>query len=124
MTPKRMLQSTPPSPPGRLRESRVTSGGLMPGTLWPSPNSPRNISIRFGSSCSGLAISKAIVDLHGGILTAASEGKDRGSSFTIGLPLMNRQPPPAPVAAPSQETTELPRILLVDDHEDTNRAMK
>jgi signal transduction histidine kinase len=35
----------------------------------------------------GLTISRAIVDAHGGALTAASEGRGTGSTFTISLPL-------------------------------------
>jgi CheY-like chemotaxis protein len=33
----------------------------------------------------GLAIVKEIIELHGGTITASSEGKDRGSVFTIRL---------------------------------------
>jgi signal transduction histidine kinase len=43
---------------------------------------------RQGSSTGlGLAISKALVDAHGGTITAESGGVDQGSTFTIDLPL-------------------------------------
>ena len=42
---------------------------------------------RYGGLGLGLAISHAIVDAHGGKLTAASEGPDQGSTFTVTLPL-------------------------------------
>jgi signal transduction histidine kinase len=35
----------------------------------------------------GLAIVKAIADAHGGSIAAASEGKDKGTTFTLRLPL-------------------------------------
>ena len=35
----------------------------------------------------GLALAKQIVELHGGTITATSEGRDRGSSFTVKLPM-------------------------------------
>jgi len=38
----------------------------------------------------GLSISKAIVELHGGVINAASEGIGRGSTFVVELPLGQR----------------------------------
>ena len=35
----------------------------------------------------GLAIARQIVELHGGVITAASEGEGRGALFTVKLPL-------------------------------------
>jgi PAS domain S-box-containing protein len=44
---------------------------------------------RFGGLGLGLAISRAIVAAHGGSLTAASPGQDRGATFTVLLPLFD-----------------------------------
>jgi signal transduction histidine kinase len=41
-----------------------------------------------GGTGLGLAIIKAIVEAHGGAVWAESEGKDRGSRFTVQLPVM------------------------------------
>ena len=42
-----------------------------------------------GESGLGLAIAKSIVEMHGGELSAQSDGKGKGSQFTIQLPLKN-----------------------------------
>ena len=44
---------------------------------------------RYGGLGLGLAISRNIVELHGGRISAASEGSGRGSTFTVVLPLEN-----------------------------------
>jgi signal transduction histidine kinase len=43
---------------------------------------------RFGGLGLGLAISRTLVELHGGTIRAASEGRDRGASFEVDLPLI------------------------------------
>src|SRR3954463_1217318 len=45
------------------------------------------ITRRFGGLGLGLAISKAIVELHGGNLSAASDGRGRGAKFAVRLPV-------------------------------------
>lgn len=45
----------------------------------------QSITREFGGLGLGLAISKAIADQHGGLLTAASAGRDQGAKFTLEL---------------------------------------
>ena len=82
---------------------------------------------RFGGLGLGLAISKAIAELHGGTLRAMSEGPGRGATFQVRLPLT---PVPVRSAVPVDETGDAPaeeekplRLLLVEDHADTAAAM-
>ena len=84
---------------------------------------------RFGGLGLGLAISKTLVELHGGSLTAASEGRDAGATFTIELPLVRPAgcrpaAPPAPSAAPAPAPgAPRRRVLVVEDHEPTRVAL-
>ena len=94
------------------------------------------ITRRFGGLGLGLAISKAIVELHGGSLAATSDGKGQGSVFSVRLPVGDLRAGaqgPAAVAAgngrPGKTADAAPgtganlRILLVEDHDDTAEAM-
>ncbi len=79
---------------------------------------------RLGGLGLGLAICKALTDVHGGTIRAHSEGVGAGASFVVRLPL-SRQPAPgrdAP-AGPSATRDRGLRILLVEDHEATGRVM-
>jgi PAS domain S-box-containing protein len=80
---------------------------------------------RFGGLGLGLAISKAIVEMHGGSLTASSGGRDQGATFTVRLPASD-VPAPAPAKAaplPQPCGSCAPHLLLVEDHADTAEAM-
>ena len=46
---------------------------------------------KFGGLGLGLAISKALVQLHGGTITAHSPGQDQGATFTVRLPIHTAQ---------------------------------
>ncbi len=60
----------------------------------------------------GLAISKSLVELHGGTMLAASEGAGKGATLTVILPTCHERP--AAAAPPNQAENSL-RILLVED---------
>lgn len=69
----------------------------------------------------GLALARRIAELHGGSLAARSEGENKGSEFTVRMPLaeetavhaMRQQNAPAVTAAAA-----LRRVLVVDDNAD------
>jgi CheY-like chemotaxis protein len=87
----------------------------------------RGITREFGGLGLGLAISNALVDMHGGHISAASEGRGRGATFTVELAVATpRGNGAATSAAPRQAMQGYgpKRILLVDDHEDTSKVMK
>ena len=67
----------------------------------------------------GLALVRSLVQLHGGSVSAASEGEGRGSTFTVSLPLLSlpRQDAPDGAAALPFAGDAL-RVLVVDDNVD------
>ncbi len=85
----------------------------------------RSITRQFGGMGLGLAISKALVEMHGGRIEAQSEGQGAGATFRVWLPLAaapgRRQERPA--AAPRRVVRPL-RILLVEDHGVTAKLMR
>jgi CheY-like chemotaxis protein/two-component sensor histidine kinase len=67
----------------------------------------------------GLSLVRRLVALHGGQVTAHSEGPDRGSRFEVRLPLLvtaHRQD--APKGAGAHSGSASGRILVVDDNHD------
>jgi signal transduction histidine kinase/ActR/RegA family two-component response regulator len=74
----------------------------------------------------GLAITRHLVELHGGSIEAASPGDQQGATFTVTLPLLlspARVPVSLEPAEPVAATLDGLRILLVDDEDDAREAM-
>ncbi len=85
----------------------------------------RSITRRYGGLGLGLAISKALVEMHGGTIRAHSEGKGKGAMFATEFPLVvigEASPRGHSVMAIPARLEPL-RILLVEDHEDTARIL-
>jgi signal transduction histidine kinase len=75
----------------------------------------------------GLALVRALVELHGGEIHASSEGIDRGSEFVVRLPLLgsSQQPDDAPQEV-AKVTTAVPvrrNILIADDNQDALESL-
>jgi PAS domain S-box-containing protein len=78
----------------------------------------------------GLAIVRHLVELHGGVVSARSEGKDQGAEFTVQLPVLARPQEPAESATGHRVEygrggTSLAglRILVVDDEADAREIV-
>ncbi|MBR8837096.1 MAG: PAS domain S-box protein [Stigonema ocellatum SAG 48.90 = DSM 106950] len=83
----------------------------------------------------GLAIVRHLVELHGGNVSVASAGEDKGTTFTVILPLVQESretrvakgtveassslAPPAPPANPPVVSLKGVKVLIVDDEADT-----
>jgi PAS domain S-box-containing protein len=85
------------------------------------------VTRQFGGLGLGLAIAKAVVEMHGGAISASSDGAGKGAAFAVRLG--------KPVAGAASDDDEKPlppghrrrrslvRILLVEDHPDTARTL-
>ena len=82
------------------------------------------IGRQFGGLGLGLAISKHLVDLHGGAITAESRGRSQGTTFKITLDVLKDRVGRSgvPATVPRKPTKSL-RILLVEDHADTRQTL-
>jgi len=65
----------------------------------------------------GLALVHRLVELHGGDVSASSDGPGRGARFTVRLPLATPTPVAVPPAAGTGSLQSL-RVLVVDDNVD------
>jgi PAS domain S-box-containing protein len=71
----------------------------------------------------GLAIVARLARLHGGTINATSEGRERGSTFVLRLPLAGTGEPQPPDAAARAEGRHSARLLVVDDNVDAADAI-
>jgi CheY-like chemotaxis protein/anti-sigma regulatory factor (Ser/Thr protein kinase) len=65
----------------------------------------------------GLTVCKQIVEMHGGTVSASSAGWERGSTFTLRIPLAESSAMPAKVPVPARADALL-RVMIVDDNRD------
>jgi signal transduction histidine kinase len=115
----------------RLRIAVTDTGiGIEPDALAkifkPFEQGGNEITRQFGGLGLGLAISKTLVDLHGGTLWARSEGAGKGATFVVELNLAPQSangPDPTPDAGAAGPRARRLNILLVEDHDDTRSAM-
>ena len=101
----------------------------------PFEQAGEEITREFGGLGLGLAISAKLVEMHGGRIAATSDGRHKGASFTVSLPVA-RAPHHAVSDGTGQAVGEAGedgtgeiggrrklRILLVEDHDDTRGVL-
>ena len=79
---------------------------------------------QFGGLGLGLAISKTLVEAHKGSITVESAGRNKGTKFSLAFPTCQKPDRDAvPTVRRQASQRQSMRILLVEDHEDTNRSL-
>ncbi|HEU5310107.1 MAG TPA: ATP-binding protein, partial [Candidatus Eisenbacteria bacterium] len=93
----------------------------------------RTLDRRQGGLGIGLTLVQRLVELHGGMVRAESDGIGKGSTFTVSLPAI---PPPPSQGGPRQDggsTVEVfevsvhplgRRVLVIEDHEDAREMLR
>ena len=114
--------------PPLIIEVSDTGVGIPPERLErifsPFEQGALEVTRKFGGLGLGLAISRALAELHDGTILAYSAGEGQGSTFTVELPTIPASaamsdvipPPPPAVVGPL-------RILIVEDHESTAQTL-
>ena len=110
---------------------RVRDDGIgMPDDLVPRvfdlfTQADRSLARPGGGLGIGLTIVRNLVELHGGTVTAASDGPGRGSEFVVRLPLGSVREK-APAAVPAEGSIVIPRlrILVVEDNGDGRAILR
>ena len=109
-------------------EIRDTGIGIAPDTL---PHifdlftqADHSLAHSQGGLGIGLTLVRQLVEIHGGTITAASDGIGQGSLFTVRLPTLSMD---STATKPTLPESELPiskfRILVVDDYTDAAESL-
>lgn len=113
---------------GRVHLSFTDTGiGMTPEVLakifQPFEQGTQETGRRYGGLGLGMSISKALMDAHGGVLSASSKGTSQGSTFTVSMlsvlaPSRSTTDSAPPASSSTKQFRKL-RILLVEDHADS-----
>jgi two-component system CheB/CheR fusion protein len=70
----------------------------------------------------GLSLVRLLVELHGGRVSAQSAGRNKGSRFTVRLPLTDKRPLPVPHInlSPADHT----RVVVIEDNDDSRTMLE
>jgi two-component system CheB/CheR fusion protein len=108
----------------RVRDSGIGIEASVLGRVFePFVQADTSLDRRLGGLGLGLALVKALVNLHGGTVEAASEGHNRGATFTVRLPL---EPAPASVAeeVARARLAHGRRVLVIEDNGDAAASLR
>ena len=109
--------------------------GFLPRVFDRFTQNDATTSRSFGGLGLGLAISKQLVELHGGTIRASSPGEGRGATFFVVLPLAAQPSPgdaapsppsadPPPPHAPSGPKLDGIHVFVIDDEADGRELLR
>jgi PAS domain S-box-containing protein len=105
---------------------------VLPRLFRPFEQGERTVTRQFGGLGLGLSIVKSLVEMHKASISAVSEGKDKGATFTLRMetvsPAQIQQvqglgAPGAGAAGAGVAAARVYRVLLVEDHSDTRNVL-
>jgi PAS domain S-box-containing protein len=110
----------------RVRDNGVgISPELLPRMFDLFTQADQSLACSEGGLGIGLSLVRSLAELHGGTITATSEGPGRGSEFILRLP--STLPAEAqrlnPSGGPEKRPSRGLRVLVVDDNQDTAYGM-
>ncbi len=113
-------------------EARVTvsdtgrgiAGEFLPHVFDRLRQEDASITRKAGGLGLGLAIAKAVVELHQGSIVAESDGPGKGARFSFAIPLAEHGDPVATLDDTSRNSSDLSglRALVVDDEQDAREV--
>jgi len=95
---------------------------LLPRVFDLFVQSDRSLDRSLGGLGIGLSVVQRLAEMHGGEVTAHSEGQNLGSVFTLRLPLFESAAPKPEAPAPTKVDQQ--RILIVDDNADAANTLR
>ena len=111
----------------RVRDRGIGIESDMLGRLFqPFSQADTSIARRKSGLGLGLALAKALVELHQGSIEAHSEGAGKGAEFLVRLPLSAAAPAqaaPGPIAQP-RATGRGRRVLIIEDNPDAALSLR
>jgi PAS domain S-box-containing protein len=107
----------------RVRDDGIgIAPDLLPRVFDPFFQAQHDLARTQGGLGLGLALVRALVELHGGSVSAQSEGPDRGSEFVVWLPLA--ADPQLAHGEPRARPDGSPRVVLViEDYVDSGQTL-
>lgn len=96
---------------------------ILPRIFDPFIQGDKSPNRNLGGLGLGLSIAHGLVNAHRGRITAHSEGRDKGTTFTVELATSDFSSSETN-AAPSSSPLPSWKILLVEDHADTRHALE
>jgi len=103
------------------------SAEMLPQIFDMFTQADRSIDRSHGGLGVGLTVARRLVELHGGSISASSDGVGKGSTFTVRIPLCVAQPQTADDRAlrdpESQDGASPLRILVADDNRDAAESL-
>ena len=100
---------------------------MLPNIFEMFAQADRSLNRSQGGLGIGLSLVRGLVRLHGGTVSARSEGPGKGSEFVIRLPLRRVDKQPAPIRSRQPDQTRIKgprRILVVEDNVDGARSLE